>query len=269
VHTYSQILLAKIAKNMFFKKNHVNSQTNFLTSMKKCTSLLLLAVTLFFCSCEDNSNYVKQLFTDTQISGAITQCIDSTIVRTLNVLCITGDEFGFYYYADSAYRIQLPPETNSMVDSLKIYGYEADIDTLILDMNRAAEQCGDNIKRFWNPIVSAFTFPNPNLLIRGGNSAITEFVKTTRQTDFANALSSSILIEQFNTLNVIARWDDLQKRYFEETGEYSSISILIPAVQQLSDGFFRKMALEEEALRKEPALRGPTTGLLYKVFENL
>jgi len=238
--------------------------------MKKCTSLLLLAVSLFFCSCEDKSgDFVKQLFTDNEISVAITQCIDSTMVRTLNVLCITGDKLGFYYYTDSAYRIQLPPETNSMVDSLKIYGYEADIDTLILDMNRAAEQCGDNIKRFWNPIVSAITFPNPNLLLRSGNSAITDFVKATRQTEFADALSSYILIEQFNARNVIARWDQLQKIYFEETGEYSSKSILTPVVQQMTNGFFRKMALEEEALRKNPALRGPSTGLLYKVFENL
>jgi len=248
--------------------------------MKKCTSLLLLAVTLFFCSCEDKSgDFVKQLFTDSEISGAITQCIDSTIDRTLNVLCIVDtiqQKRGFSYYDEESYRISLPPEANNVVDTLKKYSDEADIEALtadiealILDMNRAAEQCGNSIKQFWNPIVSAMAFPNPNLLLRSGNSAITDFVKATRQTEFADALSSYILIEQFNTLNVIARWDDLQKRYFEETGEYASISILIPAVRQMTNGFFRKMAEEEEALRKDPALRGSPTGLLYKVFGNL
>jgi hypothetical protein len=37
----------------------------------------------------------------------------------------------------------------------------------------------------------------------------------------------------------------------------------------MTNGFFRKMAEEEEALRKDPALRGSPTGLLYKVFGNL
>ena len=248
-------------------------QINFSISMKKRTYLLLSAVILFFCSCEDKSgDYVEQLFTNTQISNALKQCIDSTMVRTLNVLCVVDtihQELGFSYYDGKTYRILLPPDAKNVMDTLEEYGYKEHLEALILDMNRAAEQCGDRIVQFWNPIVRDMIFPNPNLLLHSGNSAITDHVRQTKQNEFINILVSYTLKEQFDALDVIARWNELQKTYFEITGKYSSIDILTPAAQQMSGGFFKKMALEEEALRKDPALRGPITGLLYRVFETL
>jgi len=241
--------------------------------MKKRIYLSLLAVIAVFFSCKDDSGkFEEQLFTNDQISHALIQCIDSTIIKTLNTLCVVdtiNEKYGYYHYDEESYRLNLPTAANNVVDTLIQYGYGEAIDTLILDINRAAERCGNRIKQFWNEIIKEITFPNPNLILRGNNNAITNFVKETRQNAFRNVLVSSILVEQFNASHIVPRWNELQRTYFEITGTYSSIDILVPVVQQMMDGFFRKMALEEEAIRLNPELRGPVNGWLYRVFEVL
>ncbi|MCL2290148.1 MAG: DUF4197 domain-containing protein [Bacteroidetes bacterium] len=241
--------------------------------MKKCTYLLLLAVTVFFCSCEDKpDDYVTQLFTNNQISGALAQCADSTMVRARNVLFVQDtvhQKFGYYYYDGEAYRILPPPEAKNMMDTLEKYGHKERIAALILDMNRAAEKCGDRVAQFWNPIIRQITFSNPNLILHGGDNAITNYIRQTHQNDFISTLVSSTLVEQFNALNVISRWNELQIIYFETTGIHPSVNILTSAAQQVADGLFKRMALEEKAIREDPELRGPKTGWLYRVFETL
>ena len=239
--------------------------------MKKSISLLLLAIALFFCSCKDNNEFVTQLFTNDQISGALQQCADSTVMRTVDTLCVVGtvkNQLGFSYYKNGAYRITLPPEAKSITDTLENYdqAYKAIIDTLIVDMNRAAEQCGEGISQFWVPVIQATEFPDPNLILHGGNGALTNYLKQTQQIAFMNILTAYTLKEQFDALHIIERWNTLQRTYFELTGKYSSIDILDPAVQQVTSGFFTIMALEEEAIRKNPP---SNSGLLYKVFKTL
>jgi len=243
--------------------------------MKKGIYLSLLAVTALFFSCKDDSGkFEQQLFTNTEISKALIQCMDSAISRTLNTLCVVdtlNETYGFSHYDEQSYRIELPAAAKNIVDTLSLeqYGYRETIDTLILDINRAAEQCGNRIKQFWNQALKEITFPNPNLVLRGGNNAITNFVKENKYREFRSELES-ILLGQFNALRIITRWNELQVIYFDKPETtFSPVDIFIPAVQQMIDGIFRKMALEEEAIRLNPELRGPDTELLHRVFETL
>jgi len=235
--------------------------------MKKRIYLSLLALSAIFFSCKDDTGkFEQQLFTNDEISHALIQCMDSAIMRTLNTLCVVD---GFYRYDSASYRINLPAAAKNVVDTLKQHGYGETVDTLILDINRAAEQCGNEIKRFWNQALKEITFSNPNLILRGENNAATNLVREAKYREFSNALESSILLEKFNEKQIVTRWNDLQVTYFDLKEIFISIDIFIPAVQQLMDRFFRKMALEEEAIRRDSELRGPTNGLLYRVFETL
>jgi hypothetical protein len=242
--------------------------------MKKRIYLILLSVTVIFFSCKDNNKFAEQLFTNNQISLALKQCIDSAALRTCNALCVVDTtlppENGFNYYDSKSYRIELPAAAKNIADTLTGYGFGEQIDSLIFKINRAAEQCGnDLIRYFWKPTSDSIFFPNPNTILHGGNHAITDFVKQTKQTEFISALVNSILKEQFNELQIITSWNELQKEYHSITGTYSSIDILAPVSQQMAAGFFRKMAIEEVAIRKDPKLRGNPTGWLYRVFATL
>jgi len=236
--------------------------------MKKRIYLLLLSVVLIFSSCKDNDKFTEQLFTNDQITYALRMCIDTCADCALNTLCIIDS--GYSYYESGAYRLELPVAAKSVVDTLTLYEYGDAIDTLIYKINRAAEHCGDKMKsKFWAPLVKEITFPAPNALLHGNNTAITDYVKATKQTDFINLLVAVILAEQFKELKVIEAWNELQKNYYNITGDYISIDILTPAAQQMVAGFFKKMATMETAVRKDPNLRGKSDGLFNRVFETL
>ena len=239
--------------------------------MKKPIYLLLLAVTAIFFSCKDNSEFAEQLFTNVQISSALKQCIKITVDSTANALCIvdTTKHDGYYYHADSTYRLTLLPAAKTVVDTLIAHGYKNQIDTLIFNMNRSAEKCGNKIVQFWESIIKEMAFPNPNKLLHGGNNAITDYVKATKQSEFVAILISSILKEQFDVLNVNTSWNALQQTYFGITENYSSVDILNLTAQQMATGFFKKMAIVENAIRKDPNLRGDKNGWLYQVFATL
>jgi hypothetical protein len=246
--------------------------------MKKRIYLILLFVTAIFFSCKDNKEFVEQLFTNNQISIALKQCIDSAALHTCNALCVVAVDSGYSHFEKGTYRLELPAAAKKVLDTLLAHAscendslsINTRINSLIDSINRAAEQCGnDLIRQFWKPTTDSIVFPNPNAILHGGDHAITDFVKQTKQTEFISALENSILKEQFNELQIITAWDDLQKEYFTITGIYSSVDILAPTAQQMAAGFFRKMALEEAAIRKDPKLQGNPNGWLYKVFATL
>jgi hypothetical protein len=239
--------------------------------MKKRIYLLLLAVSAIFISCRDDSGeFVEQLFTNIEITGALRECIKITVDSTANTLAIVDTvdhKLGYFNYADSAYRLALPAAAKIVADTLIKYGYKGRIDTLIFNMNRAAEKSGNEIVRFWDPVIKAMVFPNPNQLLHGRVTPIIDYVKETRQTEFVSALVSSIYREQLDALQVITEWNQLQQIYIEITGTFSPVDILIPVAQQMANGFFTHMAIVEDAVRKDPKLRG--NGLLYEVFATL
>jgi len=242
--------------------------------MKKLVCLLLLfSVTVVFFSCRDDSGeFEEQLFTTAQITFALKQCADSTMFRTCNALCVVDTvkhELGYTYYDAESYRIALPANTKKVLDTLIQHGYEGQIDTLVLKMNKAAEKCGNKITQFWRGIIPNLNFPNPKLLLHESDSAITNYVKATKQTEFISKLASSTLLEQFEALEIISTWNLFQEKYFEITSQFVSIDILTPASQQMANGFFRKMIIEEKKIREKPEFRGEKEGWLYKVFATL
>ena len=240
--------------------------------MEKRIYLLLLSVVFIFSACRDKSDeFVEQLFTDSQITAALNQCADSAVMKTCNALCIVdtaGEEIlGYYFFDSKSYRIDL---VNQIVDTLVANGYQDQVDSLIFILNRAAEQCGEKISQFWASTIKNMTYPKPNLVLHGGNNAITEYLKTAKQSEFVATLVAYLPV-QFTALNVDSTWSQLQYKYFEITGNYSPapFGIITPTVEQMVTGFFKKMAIEEAAIRTTSALQGNPNGLLYRVFSTL
>jgi len=249
-------------------------QVNFSNLMKKRIYLILLSVIVIFFSCKDDSGqFEKQLFTNEQINIALKDCLQLTSDTTLNTLCIVdtvNKKLGYSYYESEAYRIDFPAAAKPLIDTLTAYGFGDAMDTLIININYAAEKCGNKIKsEFLQPLIKKITFQNPYQILHGENSAITNYVKKNNQTEFIALLKNSILLEQFNTLKIISTWNTLQEEYYNITGKYSAIDILDSSTQQMVDGFFKLMGVWEEAVRNDPKLRGKETEWFYRVFATL
>ena len=232
--------------------------------MKKRIYLLLLSVTVIFFSCKDKKDkFAEQLFTDVEISVALKQCIDSAALHTINALY---DKKLGYSYSDPLCRLNFPESANNVIDTLIKYDFKTRINTLTDSLNSAAGRCGELLMRtFWRTTIDSIKFPVPNAILRGGDNAITNFVKQNYQTEFVSILVNNLLAAQLNTF-VINEWNNLQNEYRIITGNYSSIDILTPTAQKMVADFFRKMALREADIRKNPTLRGGSNGLFYRVF---
>jgi len=229
--------------------------------MKKRIYLLLLSVPVIFFSCKDKANeYAEQLFTNNEISIALRVCIDSAAFYTINAFY---DEKLGYSHSDSTYRLKLP---KNVADTLIEHGFELRVAAMIDSLNNAAGRCGNNLFRdFWKPLSDSIKFPVPNAILRGGNNAITNFVKQNYQTEFISFLTNNLLAEQLNKF-VVNEWNNLQNEYRIITGTYSSIDILSLTAQQMVADFFKKMAEEEKIIREDPSRRGNSNGLFYNVF---
>ena len=247
--------------------------------MKKSFYILLLSVSVILFSCRDDSGkFEEQLFTIAQMSTAIRQCITISSDSTMNTLCIAdsiNQKYGYYYFGDSSYRITLPAAAQQMVDTLTEYGFGETIEKLISDINLAAEQCGNSIKRdFFTPLVESTTFSHPyDLIYNDSYSAITDYVKSIKQMDFITVLSS-ILNDQFDDLkfddlSIHNRWEQLLKEYANITDKYVSIELLSDVSKKMVNGFFTVMGAVEEEIRKKPELRGEKSSMLYLVFATL
>ena len=239
--------------------------------MKKRIYLLLLSIVVIFFSCRDDSGkFEEQLFTNEQITFALKECVRITSDSTLYVLCVVDSPMGYYYFDSKAYRIELQAATKQVVDTLRAHDFGDVIDSLIFNLNKAAELCGNKMKSlFWTPLIKEITFPEPYKILHGGNNAITNYVKSTKQSELLLLLKTNILLEQFNALKLFSTWNMLQEEYYTITGNYISIDILDPAAQQMMDGFFKMMAILEEAVRKNPELGGDKKGWLYRVFATM
>ena len=243
--------------------------------MKKSFYILLLSVSVILFSCRDDSGkFEEQLFTISQMSTAIRQCITISSDSTMNTLCIVdsiNQKYGYYYFDENSYRITLPAAAQQVVDTLTEYGFGETIEKLISDINVAAEQCGYNIKRdFFTPFVESTTFSHPyDLIYNDSYSAITDYVQSIKQMDFITILSTSILNDQFDDLNINTRWELLLKEYNNITDKYVSIELLPDVSKKMVNGFFTVMSTVEEEIRKNPELRGEKSSMLYLVFATL
>jgi len=266
-----------MAKRIIIKKIHVNLQINFESAMKKRIYLLLLSVIVIFSSCKDKTNeFAEPLFTNEQITMALRECITITSDNTLNTLCIADTTeqktLGFNHYELGTYRIELLDAASAVADTLMKHNesYKDTIEKFIFNVNRAAERCGNNLKaQFLNPLIKNFGFPNPSAVLRGGNTAVTDYVKKTTQSDFVASLISYSLVVQFDTLKITPDWNRYQEEYRKITGVHPSINILNHCAPQFVNQFFKKMALEEVAVRKNPGAYSSTTGIFYRVFSTL
>jgi len=244
--------------------------------MKKCIYLFMLSIIVLFFSCRDDSgSFEEQIFTNDQITFALRDCMKVISDSTINSLCIVDTLFekqGYYYYDAESYRIQIPAAAIQVIDTLIAHEFEdiaKIIDSLIFNINRGAEQCGKAITDFWEPICKSFTFPNPNQTLHGGNTAISDYVKATQQTELVNLMKNYSLKEKLSELKVFSTWTMLLEEYFIITGTFLTIDILDSSVQQMVDGFFKEMTLWEEKVRTNPELRGKEDGWLFRVFATL
>jgi hypothetical protein len=181
---------------------------------------------------------------DVRIGQALKEALQ---VGTANAVALTGKTGG--YFDNQAIRIVLPERLRTFERGLRAVGYGAEVDELVLGMNRAAERAAPQAKQiFWDAI----------------GAMATDYFKTKTTEPLSTAFRP--IVEQS------MRQVGVSRQYKELLGRAQAIPFLNVGAYDLDEyvvgkalnGLFHVVGEEEKKIRTNPSAR--VTELLREVF---
>ncbi len=197
--------------------------------------------------------------TDNEIAGALK---DALTVGSSNVVSQLSAPGGFN--SDENIRIPLPDSLQTVQQTMNKFGMGSSLNNLENKLNEAAETATEKAKPLFIDAIKQLSWDDVKTILNGPDDAATQYFKEKMSSPLA-AEMKPIVDASLNEVGAI-------NAYNSAMGKYKSLP-LVPDVQaDLSnhvlnkgiDGIFYYLALEEKAIRENPAKR--TTDLLKKVF---
>lgn len=194
-----------------------------------------------------------------QISAGLKEALR---VGSKSVIDQLGQVDGFN--ADPAIHIPLPKSFTTVQSTLKPLGMSYLLDDLELKLNRAAEQASSKAKELFVSSIDQMTLDDVMAIYNGPPDAATRYFQGKMSEPLAVAMRP-IVDQTLNEAGAVEAYDNV-------IGQYRTMPF-VPnvkadlsayVVEQGMNGIFHYLALEEAAIRQNPAKR--TTELLKTVF---
>ena len=190
---------------------------------------------------------------------------DALKVASKRVVSRVGKVDG--YNGDPAIRIPLPETLQKIQGPLKSIGAGGTLDDLQLKMNRAAEQAAPKALNIFVDAASKMSITDARTILTGPQDAATQYFKRTT-TDSLTTSFRPVVDGTLSQVGAVKAFNGVKSQAsslpFGAGQEASSFNLTDFTVGKALDGLFHYMAVEEAAIRANPAAR--TTDLLKKVF---
>lgn len=199
--------------------------------------------------------------TDNEIAGALK---DALTVGSTNVVSQLSAAGGFN--SDPNIRIPLPDSLQTVQSTMNKFGMGSSLNNLENKLNEAAETATEKAKPLFIDAIKQMSWSDVNNILNGPSDAATQYFKGKMSTPLATEMKP-IVDSSLNEVGAIGAYNSAMAKYKDLP--------LVPDVQadltqhvldQGIEGIFYYLALEEKAIRENPAKR--TTDLLKKVFAN-
>jgi hypothetical protein len=169
------------------------------------------------------------------------------------------------YFKNPQIRIPLPENVRKIEKVLRSAGMGREVDQFLLSMNRAAEKAAPRALDFFLGAVKEMTIPDAMSILRGNDTAATEYLKTKTsdklyrsfRPEVSAAMDTVGVTRSFKRMMDKARSIPFLKEESVDLDHYVTTKAL--------DGLFLMVSHEETKIRKDPAAR--VTELLRKVFK--
>lgn len=232
--------------------------------MKK--SLLLSLIVLFsISSCDTAKNILST------VGGNGTLSNDEVVQGLKEALKLGTDSATFQlsrvdgFYKDAIVKILMPQEAQNVEKTLRDAGLGSVVDKAVLSMNRAAEDASKYVGNIFLNAIRQMTFQDAFGILRGGNTAATNFLKEKTSTQLTTAFTP-IVSKSLDQTNATKYWSDVFNVYNKFSSKPVNTDLTAYVTQRALDGLFYQIGLEEQNIRKDPAAR--VTDILKKVFTN-
>jgi hypothetical protein len=201
----------------------------------------------------------SQSLTRTEIANGLREALR---IGTDNVVSQLGRADGFL--GDPAIRIPLPRDLERVREPLDRVGLSGMLDDLEVRMNRAAEAATPRAKALFVDAIRDMTLEDAEAILRGPDDAATRYFQS-RMSDPLAAEMRPIVDETLAEAGAVQLHDNVMRRYrsIPFMPEVES-DLTGHVVNRALDGVFHYLAVEEAAIRQDPARR--TTELLRRVF---
>ncbi len=168
------------------------------------------------------------------------------------------------YFGNQLIKVLLPEKLQQVADVLGKMGFQKQVDSLVLSMNRAAEAAAPKATALFVQAVKEMTFEDAMKILRGNDTAATEYFK---------GKTSGKLFQEFKPI-VTANMNKVgvAKAYKNMMAPAESLPFVSKESVDLDhyvtnkalDGLFTMVGEEEKKIRTDPAAR--VTTLLKTVF---
>ena len=187
---------------------------------------------------------------------------EALLVGSGNVVSQLGTTNGFNL--DPAVHIPLPQQFDTVRSFLGKIGMSSMLDDLELKLNRAAEVATPKAKELFTQAISEMTFEDVMNIYNGPEDAATRYFQDKMTPPLAREMQP-VVEQSLAEVGAVKAYDNVM-------GEYRAIpfvpdvkaDLTTYVVEKGMDGIFHYMAVEEAAIRQNPAKR--TTELLQRVF---
>lgn len=197
---------------------------------------------------------------DTTIAGGLKEALST---GTANAVKAVSSPDG--YLGNEMIKILVPEKIRGVVDLVGRAGFQGQVDDFILTMNRAAEKAAPQATKHFVSALKAMTFEDANKILKGSNTAATEYFK---QKTGGNIFDSFLPV-----ISSSMKETGVDKAYSKLTDKVAAVPFagsMDPldmdryVTTKAVDGLFLMIGEEEKKIRTNPAARG--TDLLRKVF---
>jgi hypothetical protein len=196
---------------------------------------------------------------EVRIGAALKEALQ---VGTEKAVKLTGRPDG--YFRNEAIKILLPEQLRTLASALRAVGLGAQVDELVLGMNRAAERAAPQAKQIFWDAIAAMTIDDARTILGGHDTAATEYFRA-KTSDALGATFRPIVENAMREVGVTRQYTELFRRAqaipFLNVEAYDLDRYV---VTRALDGLFHVVGEEEKKIRTNPAAR--VTDLLRDVF---
>jgi hypothetical protein len=168
------------------------------------------------------------------------------------------------YFGNQMVKILLPDKIQKVADVIAKLGYQKQVDSFILSMNRAAEAAAPRATTLFVDAIKTMSFDDARQILQGGDMAATEYFKGKTSKKLYDEFKP-VVVSNMNKVGVTKAYKDMITPYESlPLVPKESMDLDHYVTNKALDGLFLMVGQEEKKIRTNPAAR--VTDLLKTVF---
>ncbi len=199
-------------------------------------------------------------FTNTEAVNALKEALQIGTQNASGRLSVLNGYFG-----NQLIKILMPPEARQVESTLRSFGFGAQVDKMIMSMNRAAEDAATKAVPIFVNAITSMSIQDGISVVRGGQGAATNYLKG-RTTQTLTDAFRPVIQSSLGKVNATKYWAEIMTIYNKLPITKNKINPDLTGyvTERALNGLFVTVADEENKIRANPM--GQASSLLRKVF---